>query len=324
MKFYFKVFLLSLVVTSLLFGSGLYAYLNHMKRQVSIVEVPNITDQSPQGKEKPIDVNLADLTMLEDLVEYSNRINVVILGTDGGRADTIMVASYDPDYQLLDIITVPRDTYNEVPGYDKPGQHKINSVFGYGKVDGGSNGMKTQVSKLLGIPIHHFVTLDYNGVADIVDTIGGVEIDVHKDLVYDDPTAEPPLHINIQKGKQVLKGEKAVEYLRWRKNNGEEGSDLDRTQRQVGFVKAVITKSLSQFKLIKVIETAFNYVYTDMPLQDMLYYSTTVVGFNPSTDIYASMLPGEVMFNKLSYYIHDAEDTEELLIAVYRRGVDSE
>lgn len=317
MKFYVKVFALTVLVTSLLVGSGLFAYIKHINKQVELVMKQQEEKEALEKIDQPQEPQVP-MTELERLVFESNRINVVVLGTDGGRADTIMVASYDLDAQVLDILSIPRDTYHVVPGYDKPGQHKINSVYGYGDVDGGSLGMKTQVSQLLGIPVHHFVTLNYDGVADIVDTLNGVEINIKQNMKYDDPFADPPLHIDFTAGRQVLKGQKAVEYLRWRKNNGEEGSDLSRTDRQIDFVKQVITKSMREFKLTKVVETAFRYVYTDMLLKDMLYYTTTVIGFNPSEDIRAHRLPGDVIYNGLSYYLHDPAATEALLIEIYQ------
>ena len=204
MKFYLKVFLLSMIVTSLLVGSGLFAYLNYLKREVTVVDVTNSKNDSVLEKEEKPDVNYADLTSFEDLVEYSNRVNILVLGNDGGRADTIMFVSYDPDYQIVDILTVPRDTYNEVPGYDKPGQHKINSVFGYGQVDGGSNGMKTQVSKLLGVPIHHFVTLDYKAVKDIVKKIRIRLTEDEEEFLEKSHTVNPETYKDYLRGLHYL------------------------------------------------------------------------------------------------------------------------
>lgn len=301
----------------MMLGGGVLAYVNITSANVQEPTVmPPLPDDKETGYVPPVE---AILSPLEEKIEESKRFNVLAIGTDGARADTILFASFDPELKLVDLISIPRDTFNEVPGYDKLGQKKINAVYGFRDDEyGGSEGMRKAIEKLLGVPVHGYVRVNYNGVAAITDVINGVQVNVPKDMIYDDPYAEPELHINIPAGSHNLKGEQAVHYLRWRKNNGEEGEgDLPRTQRQQEFVKKAIKKSLG-LQLPVVVKTAFSHVKTDLTLDKMSYYAVQAVGFDMN-DLVAHRLPGKVKNNGLSYYIHDADQTEQLLLDIYSR-----
>lgn len=204
MKYYFKVFLISFLCFSTLIGSALIAFKGFRPAPNATMPEYDLVDEEDQVGQDPE----------QNLVE---RVNILVFGTDGVRADTILVLSYEVSAQSIDIISIPRDTYHHVPGHNNKDQKKINAVYGFGKGDGGSPGMKQQIANLLNMPMHYFVKVDYNGVSDIIDVIGGVEVDVHRNLYYDDPKATPPLHIHISKGVQVLDGKNSVGYLRWRK-----------------------------------------------------------------------------------------------------------
>ncbi len=281
------------------------------KQPIAPIVIADTVDNEP---EVPVDTR----TELERLVDASDRVNIVAFGTDGGRADTIMFVSYSPSDQLLDVISIPRDTYHPVEGHNLSGQKKINAVYGF-KDGGGSVGMKGAVQDVLNVPVDYYVKLNYNGVENIIDVLGGVEINVFKHLKYDDPWSKPPLHIDIPAGKQVLNGENAIKYLRWRKNNDEPGDgDIGRIQRQQEFVIAAAKKAFS-FKLPVVIKTTFNYIRTDMALDSMLYYGTTATDFKFS-ELKTYKLPGDVTtISRVSYLLHDPADTEQMMIDLYNR-----
>ncbi len=315
MKFYVRLFMLSFVLFTLVIGGGVFVYLQKVEAEAVVVDdlgpiLPGVTVPDDQlGKPK---------TKLDEAIESSKRLNILLMGTDGGRADTIMLFSFDPQGKLLDIVSVPRDTYNDVPGYDASGQKKINAVIGFGDQNGGPEGLTVQISKILRVPIHYYIKVDYDAVKDVVDTLGGVEVDVPFNMNYDDAVAKPPLHIHLEKGLQVLDGDKAIQFIRWRKNNGQDGKgDLTRITRQQGFIKSAIKKSLS-FKLPSVVKTAMQYVETNMPMDQALYYASEAVGLK-TEDIESAQIPGEAKTMGLSYYIHDPALTEEMMLQIYNR-----
>lgn len=322
-KVYLLTFFLTLLATLLIFGSVTALYIKGKEaRYKEEIKQALEDEKTSKGKNKKLALKDADLSTLEGLIEASPRVNVLLLGTDGGRADTIILASYEPDNHYLDFVTIPRDTYNEVPGRDYLGQRKINAVFGFDENEGGGKGMKAEVSKILGVPIHYYVTADYESISAIVNTVGGVEVNIEQYMDYDDPYANPPLHIHFAPGVQTLNGQQAIEYLRWRKNNWDGGAgDVPRTQRQIDFLKRLIKEALASFKYDEILKTCYEYVETDMPIDEVFYYSTTLIGFSPDSDIESNILPGETFYTDLSYYGHFPDETKELMMKIYRRGL---
>ncbi len=320
MKLYIKIFAVAFVCFTLMIGSGLYAMVQSQEKPEGPirVEVPDVaTEVKPN---EPV----IELTELEQLVEESKRFNVVLFGTDGARADTIIFASFDPDHKLVDIISIPRDTYHAVEGFDRADQHKINAVYGLDHDEkGGSVGVRKAIEELLQVPVDGYIKVSYNAVENIIDAIGGVEVNVHKHLKYDDPYAKPKLHINIPAGKQVLDGRNSVHYLRWRKNNGENGDgDIGRIQRQQAFVKNAIKKSIS-LKLPSVINTASKQIRTDISIDKITYYGLQGAGIDMS-EVQSYKMPGVVRNSGTSYFIHDPEELETILTQIYNRGSEVE
>ena len=151
-------------------------------------EAVDTTEQSEEEKEQ---------SELDEKYGKLKRVNILVAGIEGERTDTLMVFSYDKEANIIDIISVPRDTYVDY-GYEDAGRRKINAVYGYPDGKGGIKATANAVSKVLSVPIHEYITVDYDGVEDVVDAIGGVEVDIPFNMRYDDPYAEPPLHINLK------------------------------------------------------------------------------------------------------------------------------
>jgi LCP family protein required for cell wall assembly len=310
MKYYIKVFFLAFIAFTVIFGGGIFAY-----NKMIAAKLLNPSGQSGTGEtvvEEPSNE-------LERMVKDGKRINVLLVGTDGGRSDTIMLLSYDPKNKLGDIISIPRDTYHHIEGKDTSDLRKINAVYGFKDGNGGAAGVAKAVSEILGVPVHHYVKLDYDAVKAVVDVLNGVEIDVPFKMDYDDPYAKPPLHIHFKKGIQTLDGQQAVEYLRWRKNNGSEGTgDLPRIERQQQFVVTLAKKAMG-LKLPLVIKTVFDYLETDLNLGDTIYLASVGIGVD-FDNLKSYTIPGEVgMKYDASYLFHDAEKTYELMKSIYER-----
>lgn len=153
---------------------------------------------------------------------------------DAGRSDSMIVVSYNPASDQLAILSLPRDTWVEIPGH---GYDKVNHSYAYG----GERLAVQVVQKLLGINIDHFVTISFQGFREIVDEVGGVQVDAEKRMLYHDPydTAMGPegLVIDIQPGLQHMDGLTALKYSRYRMDD--EG-DIGRMRRQQQVIKALL------------------------------------------------------------------------------------
>jgi len=324
MNIYVKIFLIAILCFALMFGSGMYAFDKYYvdnsedftEERISGLTIDDEMNENPYSGD--VEEVVEKKSELDLLIEKSNRLNILVFGTDGGRADTIFLVSYDPDEDLADIVSVPRDTYHKVEGHNAQGQNKINAVYGFRDV-GGSKGMKYFLSEFLEVPIDYYVKVNYSGVAAIVDVIGGVETNVPFDMNYDDPWSDPPLHIHFEKGVQTLNGKEAVEYLRWRKNNGEDGTgDLNRISRQQDFLERAIDKALG-LKLARVIKTSLNYIRTDMPASDMLNTAAQASNFKMS-NLKTYRIPGRASTDGRGLYIHDPDAMEKMFEEIYLRS----
>ena len=310
--------LIGILVTGVI-GFALFRTLyvpSHLKNKDTAIDKIIVTLPTDGIKDDSLNADGEPKTRDELWVEHieeSDRVNVLLMGTDGYRADTLMVMSYSKKEDNVSFVTVPRDTYNKVEGKNYLGQDKINAVYAFGKGMGGAENQTLAVEKVLGIPIHYYIKVNYNGLEAIVNTLGGISVDVHRNMNYDDPYAKPPLHIHLDKGPQVLTGDKAMGYVRWRKNNDGSGdSDLERTKRQQEFMITLVKKSFG-LDIINVIGITFDYVTTNMTKEDVLYYGADMIGFDFST-IETYMIPGEADY---SHYYHDPIETKALVQEIY-------
>ncbi len=143
------------------------------------------------------------------------------------RTDVVIIAVLDQRRNRMDMISVPRDLYIDNPPRQEP--NKINTFDYWGEQErpgGGPELMKQIVLSYFGIPIDHFVRLQFSGFAQIVDTMGG--IDVYVPCPLHDIKPEENLYLNLQPGHHNLDGEQALAYVRSR----EQGGDLSRVERQ--------------------------------------------------------------------------------------------
>ena len=204
---------------------------------------------------------------------FSNRINVLLLGTDDGdsedfdkdvpkRTDAMLLVSFDPENSQVSVLSLPRDTRVTIPG--RRGHDKINAAYAYG----GVSLAKRTVANLLQVPVNHYMQVDWQGFIKVVDMLGGVDLDVEQNMDYEDPYAD--LKIHLKKGKQHLNGEKAGEYVRFRHD---EMGDIGRVERQQKFMKALAKQAFTVGNMVKlpmIIGTASEYVKTDMTFIQMV------------------------------------------------------
>ena len=157
--------------------------------------------------------------------------------TNGARSDTMLIVRVEPRGEELSMMSIPRDLLVGIGGDTIHGYDKINSAHSIG----GSKMAIETIERVTGMEIDHHVVVKSDVVEDLVDTIGGVPVDVEKQMDWDDNWAG--LHIHLSPGKQVLSGSQAVGYCRFRADG--EG-DFGRMRRQQQFVTALLKELKSK------------------------------------------------------------------------------
>jgi LCP family protein required for cell wall assembly len=205
------------------------------------------------------------------------RVTFLMMGVDKrqddpGRADSMVVVSYDPASQQMALLSLARDTWAQIPGH---GYDKINHAYAFG---GERLAMQT-VERLLGIPIDHYVTFNFMGFAKIVDALGGVDIDAEKRMLYHDPSDDAMgpdgLVIDIQPGMQHMAGLDALKYARFR---ADDEGDLGRMRRQQQVAKALMKTAATPSVITHIpqlIPAVAGALETDLSVAEMLKLATS-------------------------------------------------
>ncbi|NUT56901.1 MAG: LCP family protein [Thermoleophilia bacterium] len=187
---------------------------------------------------------------------------IMLLGTDGDktaarqdfrRSDSILLVRTDPKRHRMSYLSIPRDLRVDVPGY---GANKINAAFQLG---GPALTMKT-VRALTGLQPNHVVLVDFDNFKDVIDALGGVEIDVPKPILSNRFDCPYPTEARCRqwegwrfaKGKQTMGGKRALIYSRIRENRLDPAeNDLTRGERQQDVVEAMTNKLVSPGTFLK-------------------------------------------------------------------------
>jgi polyisoprenyl-teichoic acid--peptidoglycan teichoic acid transferase len=162
-------------------------------------------------------------------------LNILVLGVDqrpggdvegtGSRSDTIMLVQVTPQTGTVKLLSVPRDLLVEIGPGD---EDRINSAYSYGGID---ETMRV-FQEYTRVPVENYVVVDFDGFKDIINAMGGVEVDVEDEI--------PPKY-GIKDGLQTLNGAQALFYARYR---GTPGGDLDRIKHQQRLIAALRSKAL--------------------------------------------------------------------------------
>lgn len=237
-------------------------------------------------------------------------INALVCGTNQDLTDTMIYVNYDVKNGKVAMMSIPRDTYimNEYCN-----GHKLNSLYRGKNVQP----FISQIEELIGVDIDYYLIFDSKMLHEIVDAVGGVEVDVPIRMKYDDPTQN--LHIDLKPGVQVLNGKQAEQFVRYRKGNDGSGyamGDLQRTEVQQQFIKNFISTVLSTKNLTKIpdlINIALDNTDTNITAREALKYSTDVIKVDTST-ITSCTAPGEAKYiNGVSYFVLDEAKTKTLV-----------
>ena len=257
----------------------------------------------------------------KNLGEFKCLILGISTDQDGvDLTDTIMVASYNPNTQKASLLSIPRDTYTGKNPAKATAYEKINAL--YSRKHRPDETLEA-VNEITGLDIQYYVVVKTEALIKLVDVIGGVTFNVPIDMDYDDVTQD--LHIHLEKGEQLLDGDKAEQLVRFRHNNDgtsypEEYGDNDigrmRTQRE--FIMQVIKQTAKPeniFKIGEILDVAQEYVITNIDFNVAKDYIPYAVEFN-TDNLLTATLPGENTNKntaKTWVFVYDEEETEALI-----------
>lgn len=172
----------------------------------------------------------------------SGRLNLLLMGVDSrgdtitGRTDAMLVLSLDKEHGTMDILSIPRDSYVPIIGYNT--NSKITHAFAYG----GEKMAQDTVENLLNMQIDHYAVFNFTSFMKIIDDLGGIEVDVPYDFTEQNSKGKQNA-IHFKKGKQTLSGEQALAYARMRHQDIK--GDIGRGERQQQVVQATLDKLTS-------------------------------------------------------------------------------
>ncbi|MDF2593960.1 MAG: cell envelope-related transcriptional attenuator [Clostridia bacterium] len=265
----------------------------------------------------------------EDQKQVVSNINQTIavfgIDKDETRTDVVFVVNLNSKTNKVKVLAIPRDTkvewterqrakLNEYKG-SMIYTTKLNEMTAYGGMENIRDFTINQIENMLGVKIDNYVVINIEAFRKIVDTIGGVEVDVPSDMYYNDNAQD--LHINLKAGPQLLDGDKAEQLVRFR--HYPQG-DVDRIKVQQVFLKAFAEKVMSPQMLTKIpqfIPIIFGYLKTDVSLTQIGVYYPFLQSFNTNYLTF-NTIPGEGRYeNGISYFFPDREAMDTLIEEVF-------
>lgn len=290
MKSFFRGFFITLLTLVLIIGLGYY-FINKK------------TDMEARN-------------WVHDFNQKEDKFQVLLIGVDAlngkksenTRSDVLMILDVDNKEKSIRLVSIPRDTRVRVEGHR--GYTKINHAYAYG---GSELSLKT-VNENFGLNIPYYIVVDYAFVKDVVDIIGGVEVNVPMEMHYEDPTADPPLYIDLKEGQQVLNGDQALQFLRFRK--GYKNADLDRVKAQQAFMGALLDKLKSVSSIIhgpQLFISYMDYTQSNMPLPKTSRMGLDLMKIGQE-NLSTFTLPGEPRtIEHVSYFVIDEDRVNSFL-----------
>ena len=299
------------VVAFALIFTGFYFYISTFNN--------NATDLS----KKDLSSNLSS-DEVEEIKKTGESFNILVMGVDIGtagttnandrkRTDTLILAHYNAEDSKISLVSIPRDILIKINGKNQ----KINAAHAIG----GQNGVRyavDAVEELLDIEIDYYGKVDYEGFRQVIDAIGGIEMDITRNMNYDDPSQD--LSIHFKKGTTVhLDGKKAEEFFRWRQNNDGTGlanGDLGRIQNQQMFIGKVMDKVKNPTILIKIpsiLSAIQKHVEVNMDGNELLKYGYIFASIGRDNLSMDTIKGYDKHIGGVAYLVYDEAQNKETL-----------
>lgn len=259
-------------------------------------------------------------TLLSSTFGYrvTRPVNILVLGIDrvlependdifSGRSDTMLLVHVDPIKQAVNVLSIPRDTQVEIPGY---GVFKVNQA----NAEGGALLAAQTVNQNFGdVQIDRYVRVSTDAFRELVDLLGGVEVYVPQPMKYQDNTQK--LTIDLEQGWQTLNGEQAEQFARFRKDAF---GDIGRVQRQQQLIRALKDRLINPTivtKVPQIIELMQSYIDTNLTFEEMVALANLGIGLEKD-NFRMVMLPGRFSTpseSLVSYWIMDPDGRDRVM-----------
>lgn len=248
------------------------------------------------------------------------RFTVLLVGVDRrsgdptlSNTDTLLVASVNTVNSKVALLSIPRDTQVTVPGC---GKGKINAAARVGKRISTTTAL---IEGLTGQSIDGYVITNFNGFKSIIDTLGGITLNVEKNMYYDTGDSSDGV-INLKKGTQRLYGAQALQYARFRQDAL---ADISRTARQQAVIKA-IGKEFLQVKTVPklpwLVPQIAKSVETNLSIAQ-LWAMTNFLLRNENPEISSQTLPGNFLIeNDISYWKVNPQKSRAVVKRLFEEG----
>ncbi|WP_425313227.1 LCP family protein [Paenibacillus mangrovi] len=300
-----KIYISIAVILVLVAGSA-YVYRKQLAVMAFDLFLSKRVESSLQKSYQPLESMDNTPTKPAEPVVYLNKpFSVLLLGTDQrkdepARSDTLIYAVARPKDSKVLLISIPRDTYTEIIGKGK--KDKITHAYAFG----GQQMSKDTVEAFLGHNVDYYATINFQGLKDAVNALGGVKLPIEKDIVNKGFDHEK---FTVKANKPIYSGEEALNYVRYR-----EDSDFNRTKRQQVFLNAVANQMLGLDQISKIpelLDIMGNNFQTDMQPKFIIDLAKQVLtGSEAQISSYTIMGEG-IRINGVYYDEANPEDVEK-------------
>lgn len=267
--------------------SDIYDPLKFIKRPESYVmpDLPAGIVENPDGTYNYGDEISTDGAVLDTPVYIvepidKNILNILLIGQDSGRSDSMIMLSYNKNTGKIGLTSFLRDSFVPIQGHD---WSKLNHSFAWG----GPGLTINTINEVYQLDIQYYISVDFSGFSDIVDSIGGVPLEITKGEA---DILNGIVSKKLSPGEVILEGDAALNYARIRKI----GDDFGRTERQRKLITSVMNKATSMglSTVINLIKDDLKYVKTNMKSGDILSLATDFMKMD-SYSVDAAAVPAD-------------------------------
>ena len=269
---------------------------------------------------RPVNILLLGIKVLtSDLEEYPHDEDLgyhALVNSFKGVSDTMLLVRFDPKNQKLTLLSIPRDTRTYV---EDRGLTKINAANYYG---GPAKSAKAVSELLGGVGIDRYIRVNVQGVEKLIDALGGVKVNVPKDMKYQDDSQH--LYINLKAGEQHLNGDEALQFMRFRYDNL---GDIGRVQRQQLLMRAFMEQSVNVktlSRLPKILSVIQSHIDTNLSVEELVALMNFAAKIE-RPDVQMLMIPGEFSNPeeyKASYWLPDLRTLDNMIAKHFDFGYD--